>query len=133
MTRAVGGRWAAAALAAGGLLVMAGCSSSPTPQPSPLPSTPKPPPTVPAAGTIDGTAEPCGPLGVITGHVITVHIQDASGRVVAQRRVGKPWTFTFVISAGAYAVTAPAEHDRPVPVRVSPGASTHVYLLSSCK
>jgi hypothetical protein len=127
------GRCAAAALAIGGLLLTAGCSSSsPTPQPSPLPSTPKPSPDAPSLGTIDGRADPCG-IGATRRDVITVHVQDLSGREVAQRSVRKPWTFTFIVRPGDYTVTAPAEADHPVRVRVSAGASAHVMLFSVCK
>jgi hypothetical protein len=84
-------------------------------------------------GTIHGTADPCGPAFVPSGHAITVHLQDRSGKDVAQQRVGKPWTFTFTVVAGDYKVTAPADADVPVSVRVSPLASSHVHLFSACK
>jgi hypothetical protein len=84
-------------------------------------------------GTIDGRADACGPMGVPAGHVVTVHVQDVSGRDVAHRHIRKPWTFTFVLGAGDYTVTAPAEADQPVRVRVSAGTSTHVALVSACK
>jgi hypothetical protein len=87
---------------------------------------------VPPAGTLDGKADPCG-IGAARREVIIVHVQDASGRDIAQRHIRKPWTFTFVLSAGDYTATAPAEADQPVRVRVSAGASTHVALVSVCK
>jgi len=116
------------------LVLTISCTSKHAPKPTPVPSTPTPTKTrTPATGAIDGTAEPCAPMGAPPSRVVTVRLQDAAGKPVTEQHVAKPWTFTFVVAAGDYTVMAPAEHDNPITVHVAPGATAHVRLVNPCK